>query len=167
MMTIKRFKSLTDSYGGDFRRWPEEARAEAQRLIESSPQARVLLKEASRLDEAIDSAHSARDEALKSINGEVAGFKRLRTRIMSQIPSARQTSRRGWRLGWMRSDLFGGGGASPLRRLGVASGCVAAVVMGLLIGWGHDSKPPRQIDLIAVLEGASLRAVTSEGTSYE
>lgn len=40
MLTPRRLRAMAHSYGADLLRWPDEARAEAQALLEVSPEAR-------------------------------------------------------------------------------------------------------------------------------
>ncbi|MSO71264.1 MAG: hypothetical protein EXQ88_04530 [Alphaproteobacteria bacterium] len=52
-MTIDRLGQLLDAYGGELARWPAEARGAAQTLLAGSSEARALLLDAQRLDEAL------------------------------------------------------------------------------------------------------------------
>ena len=56
MMTLERFESLADSYGGQLWRWPEDSRSDAEALLSSSAEARRILDRARILDETIGAA---------------------------------------------------------------------------------------------------------------
>jgi hypothetical protein len=49
-MDLDRFKALAEAYGGDLRRWPEAARADAKRFAADRPEARALLAEEADFD---------------------------------------------------------------------------------------------------------------------
>ncbi len=85
MIELRRFKALTDSYGADLHRWPEEARIDAAAFVRVSVQARVLLDAARALDEVIDAA-SERADALQWPHGELrAAAARLCCTVLTQI----------------------------------------------------------------------------------
>ncbi len=60
-MTLDQFIRCLDTYGADFRRWPEPDRADGERLRDALPEARQRWAAARRLDElfALDRASSA------------------------------------------------------------------------------------------------------------
>ena len=69
------------SYGADLQRWPEEARRDAQALLDHSAEAGVLFDEARTLDQAIDQA-TIREDALLWPPGERdAALDRLRSGV--------------------------------------------------------------------------------------
>lgn len=53
-MNIERVRQIIEAYGGDPSRWPEEERAQAKSILESSPQLNGVLDEARRLDVVLD-----------------------------------------------------------------------------------------------------------------
>ncbi|MCG8504173.1 MAG: hypothetical protein MI755_06170 [Sphingomonadales bacterium] len=52
-VTTNRVKELIAAYGGDPARWPDEERTAAEAVLEASPEAQLLLKEAQRIDAAL------------------------------------------------------------------------------------------------------------------
>lgn len=54
LVTISRLKTLLDAYGVSPERWPEEERAAATALIETSAEAHILMEEAAALDRLLD-----------------------------------------------------------------------------------------------------------------
>jgi hypothetical protein len=93
MLTLKRFKTMTDSYGADLLRWPERERAAAQTLLEGSAEARVLLADARMLDEALAVASARQSAAHRRNNHEDAALARLRSGVAARIAAASGRSR--------------------------------------------------------------------------
>ena len=56
LVTISRLKTILEAYGTTPERWPEEERAAATALIESSAEAHILLEEAEGFGDGV--AHS-------------------------------------------------------------------------------------------------------------
>lgn len=73
-MDMKRFEDLTDAWGGNLSRWPDDVRAEAEALLQSEPSAAAYLSEADRLDHLLNTTSSA------------AGNELLEHRIMKAFP---------------------------------------------------------------------------------
>jgi hypothetical protein len=155
MLTLARFTTLAESYGGDLRRWPEELRAGAEALLPTSPEARRLLAEARTLDAAIAAAQGQEDDELWQPGEEAAALARLRAGVGARIaatearPAARRSVPRGWfarlpvNLGWV----------------GMATGGSFAVVAGLLIGATYATTPalsPAQGNVLAMLQPAPI-----------
>ena len=85
MLTLKRFRTLIDSYGAAPERWPDSMRAEAEVLLRVSPEAQQLLAEARELDEAIGAA-SEREKAVSWPPGEeAAALARLRSGVAARL----------------------------------------------------------------------------------
>lgn len=59
-MTLERFATILDAYGGEVWRWPAEERVAAERLLTASPEARALRERAAILDRALEEAPSLR-----------------------------------------------------------------------------------------------------------
>jgi hypothetical protein len=152
MLTLKRFKALTDSYGADVQRWPEDERTAAETLLESSAQARALLADARMLDEALAAAsatHQRNDQ-------QDAALDRLRSIVSARIASSKSSDRqraglveRGWsattqtvlsaRLGWA----------------GIATAAGLAVLAGLVVGSMYMS-PSAPDNLLTSLQPAPI-----------
>ena len=136
MLTLGRFRSMTESYGADLARWPEQARADARALLSVSAEARAMLEEARALDDLIETTH-AREEGLLWKPGEQdAALERLRTGVAARIAALPVGPRVTNRLReWLRSE------AAPvrLRWLGLATGGACAIICGLLIGGRYES----------------------------
>ena len=133
MLTLKRFKTLTDSYGADLLRWPEQERAAAQTLLEKSAEARALLADARMLDDALAMASARQSAAHLRHHNEEATLARLRSGVAARIAATGGRSR-GWSgPGWVSLATAGS----------------LAVVAGLVIGALYN--PP----------GASADALTT------
>jgi hypothetical protein len=154
MMTLKRFRLLSESYGADLLRWPAEARDEAQALLSASAEARALFEEARRLDAAIGAA-SAHEQAQRwPLDERNQALTRLRSRVALQIAAeaVRPPVRR---LGWLLRGQHPT--ASPrLRRWGLATSGVFAIVLGLLVGTLYAPAPAPVAVLTALLRPAAL-----------
>lgn len=135
MLTIRRFQVLAESYGADLQRWPQQSRAEAQRLLTVSSEARRVLAAAQILDAAILEA-STQDQL--SPAEQSAALERLKSAVAIRVATsdARRTgaSLFGWLPGWFHEV------ATP-RRFGLASGVCAAVVAGLVVGSWYTGAP--------------------------
>ena len=89
MLTLRRFRTMADSYGADLLRWPDGARAEAQALLNASPAARALLDEARTLDHAIEAAGASEDAVLwELLTGQDAAMARLRSGVEARIAAS-------------------------------------------------------------------------------
>lgn len=158
MMTLRRFRALTRSYGAELQRWPQEERNAVQELLERSEEARALLAQERSLDAAISAASSrgaqAQDAALARLRSGVAA------RIATEDPLARQPGALfSWLLGTGRelASLRG-------RRLGLATSGALAIVAGLLIGamYGPVPSPAPVGVLTALLQPATLDILSDQ-----
>lgn len=86
---LAEFETLLDRHGGDEARWPSEVRERATGLLESSPAAQAVLRDAKQLDAALAVALAAPSPAMG-----------LRTRIV-----ANAQPRDAW-LDWLASRLW-------------------------------------------------------------
>ena len=93
MLTLRRFRTMADSYGADLLRWPDGARAEAQALLKASPAARALLDEARTLDDAIEAAGASEDAVLWEPDGQDAAMARLRSGVEPGSPHRQSAGR--------------------------------------------------------------------------
>jgi hypothetical protein len=76
-MTIERLSHQLDAYGGELARWPAETRGAAQALLAASAEARKLLADARRLDEALAAVRPPRASATvarRVLTRPLAGF---------------------------------------------------------------------------------------------
>lgn len=153
MLSLRRFKSLVDSYGADPRRWPSEVRDDAQALLEVSADARGLLGQARRLDKAL--AASSRHHAEEWQIREQAALARLQSSVEARIAPAEQRSTdRGsnWTIAAIRRTLV-----PNLPWVGVATAGSVAVAAGLVIGGLYTSAlPPASDALLSMLEPAPI-----------
>ncbi len=103
LVTISRLKALLDAYGAAPECWPEEERAAATALIETSPEARILVEEADALDSLLDKipepevsaalTSRVRSMALPAIEAKTGGmFSRLTDFLRPQTLRAWQGS---------------------------------------------------------------------------
>ena len=134
MMTLNRFKTLADSYGAEFERWPAEWRQDAESLLGTSAEAQQIFAAAAETDAMLLSIREA-EAALWSEPEEAASLARLRAGVADAI--ARQgmvrTPRKPWR---GLAPLHGGVAAvqAHLSWLVWATSGGAAIASGLLIG---------------------------------
>jgi hypothetical protein len=141
MITLRRLRALTESYGADLRRWPPDLRDQAQELLSSSPEARGLFEDARRLDVAIDAASACEDGQRWQRGEQQAALARLRSGVAARILVEQRPPSLHARGPFARL-LSGLGGASPgLRRAGLATSAVFAIIAGLLIGTTYGSAP--------------------------
>lgn len=134
MVTLRRFAILAESYGADLARWPEETRADAERLVLSSVDARRILAAAELLDRSLDAASEAEDRALWHGTEADATLARLRIHVAGAIAAPAPPARRFGGDGWLSLGV----GSATLGRLewfGMATGGGLAVAGGLLLGY--------------------------------
>lgn len=153
MMTLKRFRTLADSYGADFQRWPERLRPQACRFLESSAAAQEIMARAGELDRAIVAAGVAHRESVWSGDRPDAALVRLRNSVGARIrltdPGADITARAisvrtvrntSQRLGWFS----------------LATAASVAVLAGVMLGIRYSPAPPQQ-DVLALLQPAPVQ----------
>jgi hypothetical protein len=146
MMTLRRFRALTQSYGAELQRWPQEERDAARELLESSGEAQALLAQERSLDAAISAASS------RGVQPQEAALARLRSGVAARIVAEDiRAQQRGGFFGW----LLGGGrelDSLRRRRLGLATSGALAIVAGLLIGAMYGPAPaPAHVGVVAAL----------------
>jgi hypothetical protein len=156
MLSLKRFKMMTESYGADLQRWPKEMRGDSEALLNVSAQARLLHAEAQTLD-ALIMAAGAQEQAMLWPPGEQASaLARLRAGVAVRLasPTGRQST--DWFLRWIPSEKVHRG-MIPMNRswLGLTLGSGFAIVAGLLIGSLSAVAPP-QHNVLAMLQTAPL-----------
>ncbi len=158
MMTLKRLRVLAESYGADLQRWPPDIREQARQLADNSSEARTLLEEAGRLDSMIEAARRHHDARRWPQSESEAALTRLRSGVAARIaatpPAANAARRR--RFDWLSLGFAGRSSAPGLRRLGLATGCVCAIIAGLLIGTLSGSAPAPAGVLSMLLRPAAL-----------
>ena len=85
MLTLARLRALTEIYGADLQRWPEDTRAAAQKLLSESSEARALLDEARVLDDMIAAASAHEDSARWRTGERDVALARLRAGVGARI----------------------------------------------------------------------------------
>lgn len=152
MMTLKRFRALADSYGGDLQRWPQQERPQAQALLDSSAQAQAIIAAARQLDEAITAAGAARSESLWSGDRPEAALVRLRNTVAARITPriaavrgapARASRGARRRVGW----------------IGLATAAGVAAVAGIALGVIYSPTVSPQ-DLLVLLQPAPIQLLS-------
>jgi hypothetical protein len=153
MMTLKRFRTLADSYGGDLQRWPERMRPQARALLDTSAEARQIIGRAGKLDEVIAAAEGAHSEHLWSGDRADAVLERLRNRVATRIaPTRPATAIRAVSL--LRTPL---GTPRRVRWIGLATAASVAIVAGLVLGIRYSPAAARQDDLSALLQPSPIQ----------
>lgn len=122
-MTIDRLGRLLEAYGGDFARWPAEARGEAQALLSASAEAREMLEDALRLDEALAVVRPPRPDAAVAarLRGLIGGA--------SDIPAPAPS---------VAAHIL----TRPLAGLALAASLLLGVTVGAFIATYEISRPP-------------------------
>jgi hypothetical protein len=161
MMTLRRFRALTQSYGAQLPRWPQEEHAAAEELLRSSAEARALLAQEQSLDEAIAVATAHQNSKLRP-QDELAAMARLRSGVAARIATQAVSKQPGGLWSW----LFGGEqqlGSLRRRRLGLATTGAVAIVAGLLVGGLYGPAPaPAPVGLLTVLLQPSPLEILSD-----
>lgn len=133
MLTLRRFRTMIDSYGADPLRWPDEMRAGALALLDSSAEARAAFREARRLDHAIEAARARDDSMLRHPDEQAAALARVRSGVAARIATSKARRPTDWDVGWMQS--------LQMRWIGMATSGGLAIAAGLLIGATYASRP--------------------------
>lgn len=157
MMTLRRFRTLADSYGADLQRWPESLRGQARALLDSSADAQAVMTRARELDEALAAAAAARDGRLWKGESADAAVHRLRQSVSTRLRRPRPGG----------APVFAGNDAHAAARyrprhvgwVGYATAAGIAVVAGLTLGILY-SPTAQQPDLTALLQPAPLQLLT-------
>jgi len=155
MMTLKRFRALAQSYGADLQRWPQEERGAAEELSGSSEEAHTLLVQERALDEAIAAATAPQDAQHGPQSERDAALVRLRAKVAARLAVGKAQAKPVGRLSWL---LGTASHSSPVRvrRFGLATGGVFAIIAGLLIGGLSGPAPAPVGALSALLQPATL-----------
>lgn len=163
MMTLRRFRTLADSYGADLQRWPQRVRAQALALLARSAEAQAIMARAAEVDEAIATAGAERLERLWGGESADAALHRLQDNVAAHI---RRSSSAGMSA---RHQVPGAPGRtrSPAMRyppgragwVGLATAAGVAVLAGLALGILY-SPPAPQEDLTTLLQPAPLQVLT-------
>lgn len=157
MMTLRRFRTLADSYGADLQRWPQSLRRQALDLLDSSAEAQAIMSRARELDETIAAASAVRDAQQWDGKSPAVALDRLRQNVSARI----QRPALGGAPGFNGSAAHA---ASPYRPrhlgwVGFATAAGLAVVAGLTLGifYSPSAQPP---DVTALLQPAPLQLLT-------
>lgn len=153
MMTLRRFRMLAGSYGGDLQRWPARLRPKAAALLEMSTEARAIITQAHQLDEAIMAAGAAHRAQLWAGESPDAAQLRLRNSVYSRIaitlPAAHEA----------RAPTRRRSPTGLVRWIGFASAASAAILVGLTLGILYSPPAPHQ-EFLALLQPAPLQLLT-------
>jgi hypothetical protein len=153
MLTLERFRVLTDSYGAELQRWPEAMRAAAEALLLVSPEAQQLLAVARELDEAIDAASECKDAVSWPPGEEAAALSRLRAGVAARVARVAPQEMAPGRLGWLRGWLLPvAQWSSSARVVGMAAAGGFIIAVGLLLGSMEVTRPAAQVDVLAMLQ---------------
>lgn len=135
-MTLAQFIRCLDTYGADFRRWPDREGADGERLRDVSPEARQQWEAAQQLDAlfALDRAHAA-DRAREAAITDAA-LRRIRNTPPRRSPD--------WR--WLFTRPMGAALGATL-----AAGLIAGFYAGPVL---HRSSPDvGPLAVTALLDG--------------
>ncbi|HEX5461808.1 MAG TPA: hypothetical protein VFX20_17725 [Steroidobacteraceae bacterium] len=157
MMTLRRFRTLADSYGADLQRWPQRLRGRALALLDSSVEAQAVISRAKELDDIIAAARAARLERLWGGESADAALHRLQKNVSERIrrpPSGGVTALHG-----MRPRAAGHYRPRPAEWIGLVTAASLAVIAGLALGILSSPSAPQE-DLTALLQPAPLQVLT-------
>jgi|SRR6185312_12213306 len=157
MMTLRRFRTLADSYGADLQRWPQRLRGQALALLDSSAEARAVISRAKELDDAIAAAGAARLERLRGGESADAALHRLQKNVSARI--RRPPSGGVIALDGMRPRAASRYRPRPAEWIGLATAASLAVIAGLALGILYSPSAPQE-DLTALLQPAPLQVLT-------
>src|SRR5512146_762406 len=87
MLSLRRFRKLSESYGAYLERWPAEVRREAMILLKESRDARVILEEMRSFDAAIAAATEREDQEFWQAGEQAAALARVRAGVGARIAS--------------------------------------------------------------------------------
>jgi len=146
-MELDRFSRIVASYGAREARWPEAERSAARELLEASPEARRLLREAARTDDMLDAFVVAADPPQLA-------------RLRARIRHAPGPSRLDRLLDW----LMPGPGSSAKRIWRPVAAACMPLLLGLGIGFLSGGENG---DELTVLEELQLLAITEEETRFD
>ena len=161
MLTLRQLQTLLDSYGADVGRWPEETRADARALLQSSGDARALQEEACELDDMIAAAGAHEDESRWRTGERDVAMARLRARVSARIatvPVKRPALLQVWMSGVLGPREAGERSAAAyhLRWVGFATTGAFAVIAGLMIGAMYESGQAGQGALAPLLQPSAF-----------
>jgi hypothetical protein len=156
MMTLRRFRTLADSYGGDLQRWPETMRLQAQALLDTSAEARRIIVGARKLDDVIAAAQAAHSEHLWSGDRAEAALERLRNGVAIRIaPTMAATPIRAVSL--LCTPL---GIPRRVRWISLATAASVAILAGFVLGIRYSPAAPQQDELSALLQPSPIQLPT-------
>lgn len=133
LVTINRLKALLDAYGASPERWPDEERAAATALIETSAAARRLVEEAATLDSLLDKVPEPEVSAALASRVRSAGFAAADRRNGSLFARLAEYLRPRTALAWQGAVAMAG-----------ILGMVAGVGMSALV-LDHGGQAPRAV----------------------
>lgn len=156
MMTLRRFRTLADSYGADLQRWPERLRGQALAMLDSSAEAQAVIRRARELDDVITKAGSARLERLWGGESADAALHRVQKNVSARI--RRPASAGVTTLDAMRSRAASRYRPRPAQWIGLATAASLAVIAGLSLGILYAPSASQE-DLTALLQPAPLQVL--------
>jgi len=156
MMTLKRFRKLTDSYGADLRRWPERLRPQGRALLECSAQAQEIIARARELDEAIAAAASARSESLWAGDHPEEALVRLRNSVAARIGPAGAPAAVAAVAAKQRSRRSARGTLWRVRWVSLATAASVAILAGIALGMMYTPAATHQ-DFLTLLQPGPIQ----------
>jgi len=159
MMTLKRFESLADSYGGQLWRWPENLRSDAEALLTFSADARRILDQARILDETIGVA-SVQSAPHAADARESAALARLRSAVAIKLDAAALGRRPSRLFAWLAGSTGAGtfGGTTPWMRV---AACTVLIVAGIATGLLYGP-PPTSGNVLSMLQTVPIQMFSEQ-----
>jgi hypothetical protein len=156
MLTLERFKSLADSYGGSLERWPEETRREAHALLSNSAAAQAILAQAQLLDVAYATAVGKEDSRTWPPEKATAALARLRSRVAARLTDQEEARNASRIRRWLLSDRALPTVLAEPGWAGMLTGCALAITAGFVTGLLYASSPPPP-NMLLLLEPTPLQ----------
>jgi hypothetical protein len=155
MLTLKRFATLVDSYGGDLQRWPEEVREDAHALLKVSVEARALQAQAEVFDSAIGAARAREDAVLWPPEQQDIALMRLRSGVTARLASWAVRRPKNWRFRWTLMNQWPH--SLYFRLAGMATVGGFAIMVGLFVGM-HAVAPPTD-SILAIIQPSPIHVL--------
>lgn len=160
MLTLRRFRAMTESYGADLRRWPPELLHEAEALLKVSDEARALVGAAQSIDEAIEALMALEDAAHQRSVEADAALARLRSSVAARIVASAAQNQGALRFRSRIVNCTRQPRADRFLSLGMAAATGCAILAGLLIGSTYGPEPASNSALAAVLQSAPIHILS-------
>ncbi|WP_316977395.1 hypothetical protein [Shumkonia mesophila] len=137
-MNLEQFIRLLDTFGADFRRWPDAQRVAGEALLDASPAAREKWEAAQRLDALFTLDRRRLEQTVRADSGRTAAITDAALRQIRARPT------RSWDWRWLFSK--------PVGAI-LAATALAGWLAGVVISPAWQSSPQLGVPAVALLLG--------------